>query len=81
MCISLLDAFLSLHTVRYVDDVVAIAISSFAVVDAKTVFVATSLVGVASLLWMPPLDMYSLSLYLSDVDLSLLYASAVFFAI
>ena len=69
--ISLLDGLLSLYVVCiYVADV-----SASAIVGAWAAFVVASLVRVASVLWMPPLKMYSLSL--SDVDLSLLCADAV----
>ena len=58
LCISLLDGLLSLYVVCiYVADVSAIAN-----VDAKAAFVVASLVGVASVLWMPPLKMRTLCL-------------------
>ena len=76
--ISLFDGILSLYVICiYADDGFAIAMSSLAVVDAEIAFVVASLVGVASLLWTPPLDMYSLCLMLislccgADVVLSL----------
>ena len=77
LCISLLDGLLSRYVVGiYADNVVAMAMSNFAVVDAGAAFVVASLVGVASLLWMPPLELYS---SLSDVDLPLLRADDVLF--
>ena len=71
LCISLLDGLLSFYAACiFVDDVVAIAMSNFAVVDAEAASVVAavaSLVGVASLLLLPPSgDVLSLS----DFDLS-----------
>ena len=51
MCISLLDGLLTLNVVCiYVADVVAIAMSRFAVVDVEAAFVVATLLGVASFL-------------------------------
>ena len=53
LCISLPHGLLNLYVVCInADDVVAIAMSSFAFVDAEAAFIVASLVGVASLLWM-----------------------------
>ena len=64
LCISLLDGFLCLYVVCiYVDDEDAVAMSNCVVVDdIKAAFVVANLVGGASLLWVPPLEMHSLSI-------------------